>query len=203
MAIYMVINWYGEGCFKVTSGELTLVSDPFESGLGLTPPRFKTDIILKTGPSGEYISEKESEGRNIMGPGEYEVKGADIMGYPSPSGAVYYVKLEDAKLVFLGGLAEKELPADTMAELRSADIMFVPVGGKPYLDSDDAASLIKKLEPKVVIPCFYKTPGLKRKADDVKDFEKAFGQKAEPQEKLTIKAKDMTWEGIKLVVLKI
>jgi len=193
----MIVTYQGAGAFKISQGDLTLALNP--------QAKISADVTLFTTDKSPAYAEASAgkAGFVIDGPGEYEVKGADIMGYPSPSGAVYYVKLEDAKLVFLGGLAEKELPADTMAELRSADIMFVPVGGKPYLDSDDAASLIKKLEPKVVIPCFYKTPGLKRKADDVKDFEKAFGQKAEPQEKLTIKAKDMTWEGIKLVVLKV
>ena len=199
----MVINWYGEGSFKVQSGQVVIMTDPFESSSGLTPPRFKSDIILKTGAPSEYLSDKESEAKNIIGPGEYEVKDVGIRGYAAGAGAVYAVKVEDMKLGFLGGLENAELSADAMEALRNTDILFVPCGGKPYLEGSDAAKLVKKLEPKIVIPAFFKIKGLKRSADDTKDLEKAIGQKAEEQEKLTIKAKDITWEGTKLITLKV
>ncbi len=199
----MVINWYGEACFKVVSGALTLVSDAFEAGTGLTPPRFRADILLKTGPFGDYVSEKESEGRSILGPGEYEVKGVHITGAPAGESAVYAAKMEEMKLGFLGELATANIPADTMEMLRNCDILFVPAGGKPHIAQDDAVKLIKKLEPKIVLLSCIETPGLKRKAGDVMTFEKALGQKVAVEEKLTIKAKEMTWEGTRYFALKI
>jgi len=180
---------------------VVIMTDPFESSSGLTPPRFKSDIILKTGAPSEYLSDKESEAKNIIGPGEYEVKEVEIRGHAAEVGAVYSVKVEDMKLGFLGSLGSAELTPDAMGALRNADILFVPCGGKPYLEGADAAKLVKKLEPKIVIPSFFKIKGLKRSADDTKDFEKVIGQKAEEQEKLTIKAKDITWEGTKVVKL--
>jgi len=199
----MVINWYGEGSFKIQSGNVALLSDPFESSVGLTAPRFKADIVLKTGPFGPYVSEKESEGRNIIGPGEYEVKGVDITGLPAGKGAAYTVRTEDMKLGFLGELVEATLSPEAMEILRNVDVLFVPAGGEPQAAPEDMAKLVKKLEPKIVWPCFYKIPGLKRDAKDVKEFEKALGLKAEEQDKLTIKVKDITWEGTRLITLKV
>lgn len=197
----MVINWYGEGCFKVVSGPLTLMSDPCESDTGLTPPRFKADLIIKTGQFGAYVSEKNSESRSISGPGEYEVKGIEVSGYGAGTGAVYMVRMEDMRLAFLGGLST-ELPADTQEQLIGAHILFVPAGGPPYLEQKDVAMLIKKLEPKIVIASFFKIPGLKRRAGDLKEFEKALGQKIEVVDKLVIKAKEVE-EGMRVFAMKI
>lgn len=199
----MVINWYGEGSFKIQSGNVVLLSDPFESSVGLSAPRFKADIILKTGPFGPYISEKESEGKNIIGPGEYEVKGVEVTGFGAGKGAVYSVRTEEMKLGFLGELSEATISPEATEGLRNIDVLFAPVGGEPYAAPEEVAKLVKKLEPKIVVPCFYKIPGLKRDAKDIKEFEKALGLKAEEQDKLTIKPKDIIWEGTKLIVLKI
>lgn len=203
----MVINWYGEGCFKVVSGPLTLMSDPFESGTGLTPPRFKTDLILKTGGFGAYASEKEAESRLVSGPGEYEVKGIEVSGYPAVgaagpagTGAVYVARMEEMRLVFLGGLAAALTP-DVEEELMGAHILFVPAGGAPYLEAKDVATLIKKLEPKIAVASLFKIPGLKRQAGDLKEFEKAVGQKIEAVDKLTVKAKEIG-EGLKILAMR-
>jgi len=36
----MVITFYGEGCFKIQSGEFSVLIDPFDAQTGLMPPRF-------------------------------------------------------------------------------------------------------------------------------------------------------------------
>lgn len=199
----MVINWYGESSFKIQSGELVVLTDPFESSVGLTAPRFKSDLILKSVATEDYVSEKSSETRNIFGPGEYEVKGIEIRGFPADGKAVYSLKMEDIKLGYLGELTAAQLSPEAMEALQNVDILFVPAGGEPLVAPNEAASLVKKLEPKIVIPSLFKVTGLKRTALDVSDFAKALGLKGETQEKLTIKAKDINWEGTKLVVLKV
>ena len=59
---------------------MVIVTDPFESSVGLTAPRFKSDLVLQTKINPAYISEKSSETRNVSGPGEYEVQGVQIAG---------------------------------------------------------------------------------------------------------------------------
>ena len=194
----MIITFYGEGCFKISardgqSGETTILTDPFASSSGLTPPRFKSDIILKT------LTALPLTGQSIYGPGEYNIKGADIIGLGLTEESsekfiktVYLAKLEDLKLCFLGHISKTPNP-DIMKHLEEIDVLFIPAGGKPFLEQKLAIQIIKDIGPKIVIPSFYKLPGLKRPAGDLKIFleEINHGATSQAQEKLTIKKKDL------------
>ena len=78
----MVITWYGQACFKIQSGDLVVAIDPFSKEIGFTPPRFKTDIVLVTHGHFDHANWQALAGDPfaITGPGEYEVKGVDVMG---------------------------------------------------------------------------------------------------------------------------
>ncbi len=191
----MVINWYGEGCFKIQTGGLTLLVDPFLPSSGLTPPRFKADITLHTTtalPLGEDDTAREGV---IAGPGEYEIKGVSIHGWQIEStGAeirsAYLVKTEDLSLAFLGSMSRTPSP-ELLEGAGGAEVLILPVGGDPFLDGAAAAKIVKQLSPKIVIPSFFKIPHLARKADGVSSFLKELGQNAEPQEKIVIKKKEL------------
>lgn len=208
----MIINWYGEGCFKIQTGGLTLLTDPFESGTGLTPARGKTEIILKTltaWPLTEQ-STRQEEGQTIRGAGEYEIQGIAVRGVFLPKESsekffktAYKVIAENIRLVFLGHISEAITPEAT-EELRDADILFLPAGGKPFIDQEAGVKLVKQLNPKLAVASFFKIPGLKRPSADWKDFADELGQKPEVSEKITIRKKELSEQkSTKLVVLKI
>jgi L-ascorbate metabolism protein UlaG (beta-lactamase superfamily) len=210
----MVITWYGEGCFKCQSGEISVLSDPFDAKIGLTPPRSKPNILLKTlaavplHESAEAASEGIRDSLIVNSPGEYDAFGVDIKGIPlkKESGAsfikiIYLVDFEGVRFCFLGHLAG-ELEASDMEEIEYVDVLFIPGGGKPFISQDKAVKLVNKISPKVVIPSFFKIAGLKRPSDDIKDFMKEFGRKAEPQEKFTFKKKDLSEKETELIVLQ-
>ena len=93
--------------------------------------------------------------------------------------------MEDVRLCFLGEGGE-EIDPTIIEKLGEVDILFAPAG--------ISAKGIKQIQPKIVIP-FYKKP------DHLKAFLKEVESKSEPQEKLTIKKKEIT-AGTKIVVLK-
>lgn len=195
----MVINWYGEACFKIQSGETVILTDPFESSTGLTPPRFKADITLVTQPVGTSDFPTSS----TIGPGNYEIKGVEITGLPlSADKTIYLISMEDMRLGLLGHIGDEAPAAEIMEKLNGVDLLFVPAGGAPHIDQEKAAKLIKQINPRLVIVSLFKTPGLKRKAGDVKEFLQELEKKAEPQEKLTIKKKDLS-EKTEVIVLKV
>ena len=68
----MIVNYFGDGCFRLQSGELSLLVNP-------TNNRLKADVVLKTlaAPDGVPLS-----GAEIAFPGEYEIKGIEIHGLP-------------------------------------------------------------------------------------------------------------------------
>lgn len=207
----MVINWYGEGCFKIQSGELVLLVDPFLAETGLTPPRFKAVVTLHTLTSFPLPGNGVPETTSIMGPGEYEVSGVAITGWKLENGkegsekthikTCYTVAFEDLRLGFLGHAATTP-PPDALEGLSKVDVLFIPAGGAPYLPEEAAAKLVKQINPKIAVASFFKIPGLKRKAGDVKDFLDELDQKPTPQEKLVVKKKDLP-QSTQIAVLTI
>src|SRR3989344_8313602 len=102
----MVINWYGEACFRIQSGDFVLLVDPFLGETGLTPPRFKASLTLRTKME-KPIPYQIEDSPTIEGPGEYEVLGNEVIGVRLPAKekemlTAYAVFLEDMKLGFLG-----------------------------------------------------------------------------------------------------
>jgi L-ascorbate metabolism protein UlaG (beta-lactamase superfamily) len=203
----MVINWYGEGCFKIQTSGITILTDPFGSESGLTPARLKPEVLLKTLIPFPISYAPNQANLQIVGPGGYEFKGIEFFGWPlikestsELSKTVYLVKAEDLNLCFLGHIANNLEPS-ILEKLAEVDLLFIPAGGKPFVSQETAGKLIKQIEPRLVVASFFKIPGLKRKADDVKEFLKGLELKAEPQEKLAIKKKDLP-KKMEVVVLK-
>lgn len=211
----MIINWYGEGCFKIQTGGITLLTDPFESSTGLTPARGKNEITLKTLTGwpladGEKGKGESEDGQLIRGAGEYEIQQVAISGFSLPAESsnaffktAYKATAEEITLGFLGHLAENITP-EALEKLKDINILFIPVGGKPFINAETAAKLIKQINPKIIVGSFFKTPGLKRSSSDWKAFADELGLKPEILEKLTVRKKEITEQkGMKLVILKI
>lgn len=176
----MVITYAGEKCFKIQSGKLSIAVDPL--------PRFKGDITLHTEPRAQNAELKAwpPEPNHIYGPGEYELREVEIYGFPNKDrSATYLVKTEEMRLVFMG-VGMQELEPGFLDQLGEVDILFVPAGV--------SAKVIKQIQPKIVIPSYIKPAELKAFLDEVE-------KKAEPEEKLVIKKKDLT-PGTKVVVLR-
>ena len=195
----MVISYYGEGCLKLQSGDFVILTDPVESSSGLTAPRFKHDVVIKTlSPFPPAFGSVSGLEKIVSGAGEYDFNDIYIKGFPlsnESSGkflkTVYRVEIEGIKFCFLGHISQILSP-ETMEGLNGIDILVVPAGGEPFIDQKEALKLIKQIQPKIAIPTFYKVPGLKRKADDIKKFlEEIDASKVEKTEKLTVKKKDI------------
>lgn len=213
----MVINWYGEGCFKISEGPLTIMTDPFDSSTGLSVPRFKADIVIKTllkkpePESQKPLSYTEDDGTHVIaGPGEFEIKGIHVNGWPLMKDSaedylksVFRIQFGEMNIGLLGHIAQFNEP-EIFEELGDIDILIVPGGNAPFISEDAAAKLVRQIEPRLVIPSFFKVAGLKRKANEVNDFLKELGHANAPvQDKLTIKKKDLNPEKMEVAVLRI
>ena len=210
----MIITFYGEGCFKLQSGDFVILTDPFDNKTGLVPPRLKADLILKTISSFPIDSQQQTDnGQLICGPGEYNIKDVSVTGFLLSNESsdkffktVYLLKMEGINLCFLGHFSEALEPT-TMEYLEEIDILFAPAGGSPFINQKSLAKLIKQIQPKIVIPSFFKIPSLKRPTDKIEKFLEEFNgqkdEKMEPREKLTIKKKDLAdIKKTELVILK-
>jgi L-ascorbate metabolism protein UlaG (beta-lactamase superfamily) len=185
----MVINYFGEGCFRLQSGETSLLVNPINN-------RLKADVVLKTLTLPNI---PPPVGTEISFPGEYEIKGIEIRGRAVEKEStekflktIYAVNWEEIRFLFLGHLS-KYPEAELIEAMGEPEVVFVPAGDSHFIDSADAVKLIKHLEPAVVIPGFYKNP---------EEFLKAIGQKAPAEEKFVFKKKDLADKKKQVIVLE-
>lgn len=192
----MVINYFGNGCFRLQSGETSLLINPENN-------RLKADVTLKTltatTPEAMGAGEERADEVVISFPGEYEEKEIEILGFPVADESTdkflkttYAVTWEGMKLVFLGHLS-KPVDATLMEEFSEPDILFLPVGGGHFLEPEVAAKIAKQLEARIVIPSFYKDPA---------EFVKAFGKKAEGTDKFVFKQKDILADKGRVIIIR-
>lgn len=185
-----------------------MVVDPFSKETGLTPPRFRADLVLVTHDHYDHSNAESLTGTPfiIKDPGEYEVKGVYVKGiqtfHDKSKGkergvnTIYQIKLEDMSILHMGDFGEGTVGGETLDEFDDVDILMIPVGGKYTIDGEEAAKVVKEIEPKVVIPMHYKITGLKLGLDGVETFLKEMGaSKIKGEDKLTIKKKDLGEDG--------
>jgi L-ascorbate metabolism protein UlaG (beta-lactamase superfamily) len=224
----MTISWYGEACFLLESGGIRVLIEPPSKDSGINPPRLKSDILIyrpsadiasalskslsprfgSHRPSADIasaLSQPSPHGDEspfiINGPGEYEIKGVNILGIADAENTLYNIEIDGIKVSHLGFL-NKDLDNGKMALINEPDVVLIPVGGGAVLDAEKAMKLINKIEPSVAIPMLYNIKGLKIKRAPLSVFLKESGAKESPQLKLTLKKKDLVEEETKIVILE-
>lgn len=216
----MNIQYYGDYCFKINTKpagrateDVVIWTDLLEKGSGLRAPQGQADIVFLTHGNTEEVKETlKGEPTVLDAPGEYSVKGIAALGFPSfqdtKEGAergqntIYIFESEDVHMAFLGALGH-DLSPDLLDKLNGIDILFVPVGGEGALEPKLAAELVRKIEPKVVIPMHYKIAGLTLPLQDEKAFCEAIGNcPKESLPKLNFKKKDIEEKQMEVMLLE-
>jgi len=205
----MTISWFGLSSFEITGKDITIITDPFGSDTGLSPVRGAADVVISSNPEASFANNFSSIQGNpfiVSGPGEYDIKGAFIMGQPAKDGEVgkttiYCIELEDIRIAFIGPIKQTALTDEQKQIFEGSDIVLIPVGGKEVLGFETAAKIATGLEPFIIIPHSYKIDGLKMDLEKIDKFLKEMGGKSEEMEKLTLKKKDLSGETTSLVIL--
>lgn len=200
----MVIYWYGQACFRIQSGDLVIAIDPFSKEIGLTPPRFRADIVLVTHSHYDHSNVESIPASPflISGPGEYEVGGVYVLGMETfhdknqgrdrGMNTMYVIEVEGLRLLHMGDFGEEALRSETLDAVGSIDILMIPVGGTYTVDGEGASRIVKQVEPRFVVPMHYKTPGLKINLAGVEEFLKEMGASQKtPEDKFVVKKRDL------------
>jgi len=192
------ITWLGLSCFRIRGSQAVIITDPFPPGLGYTLGKQTADIVTVSHqhPSHSYDQGIGSEHRLVKGPGEYEISGVLILGvstyHDSVKGqsrgknTIYLMEIDGVNVLHLGDLGHA-LNDEQAEEIGNVDILLLPVGGVNTINAAMAAEVIRKLEPKVVVPMHYKTEKGSPDLEPVENFLKEMGKTlVEPRPKLTI-----------------
>jgi L-ascorbate metabolism protein UlaG (beta-lactamase superfamily) len=206
----MDAQFYGANCLVLTTKQARVVIDDNLMELGKKSVTKSGDIIVFTGIHGEPTVEPKIV---ISQPGEYEVSGVIVQGVAArghmeeeggKGATMYKISSDDLKVLVVGHV----YPELTDAQLESIgmiDVMFIPVGGNGYtLDGVGALKLIKKVEPRLVIPTHYAAKDLNFPVPQ-HDLDKVVQSLAmEPKEtstKLKLKTSELG-ENAQLVILE-
>lgn len=213
----MILNYFGNQFFKFQVGDSILATDPFSKESSFKAGKFGADIVLQSTlhedmSGGDEYTYGTKTPHVLKGPGEYEVSGIFIKGYPAYTnygeinhdhGTTYYTfEFDGIRIAFLGALGRDESKSDKNKFISiegDVDILMLPISGDGRLTSKQAAEYVNNIEPKIVIPMGF---------SDVKDanlqtFIKEIGASApEIVEKLTIKKKEVESCSQKLYILK-
>jgi len=206
----MELQYFGANCVRLTTKKAGLVVDDNLADLGAKSISKKGDIQLYTGTHGAPDNEPKLI---IDQPGEYEVSDISMQGIAARghmeeegnmSSTIYRVVADDIRLAFLGHIYP-ELNDDQLEAIGTVDVLVLPVGGSGYtIDAVDALKLIKKIEPKIIIPTHYDQKGIKYPVPqlDLDAFLKELAM--EPKErvqKLKLKAGDIS-DITELIILE-
>lgn len=210
----MDITWLGHSCFRIKGSQAVIITDPFPPDLGynLGKPTANIVTVSHGHPSHSYVKGIGGEPHFITGPGEYEISNVLIIGIDTYHDAVkgqargkntaYLMEIDGVAVCHLGDIGHV-LGDEQVEEMGNVDVLLLPVGGVSTINAAMAAEVIRKLEPKVVIPMHYKTPQTSRELDTVDDFLKEMGQEQiEPRPKLSVSKSNLP-AGTQVYVLTV
>lgn len=213
----MEISYLGHSSFLIKGKEVSIVTDPFDpQSVGFDFPKIAAEIVTVSHNHDDhnYMAGVGGEPFVINGPGEYEVKGVRVFGTDSDhdgkggkergKNTLYLIEFEDLAIVHLGDLGRK-LTSEEIEELKNVDILMIPTGGTFTVNPEQAAEVVTQLEPQLIIPMHYQTPGLKlaKKLEPVEKFLEQMGvEGAEPQRKIKITQGSLP-EETEVVVLRV
>ncbi|MCD4672723.1 MAG: MBL fold metallo-hydrolase [Anaerolineaceae bacterium] len=208
------IIWYGHSCFRFTErGMASVVTDPFDSDkIGYTPIKLKADIVTSSCnlPGHRNLSAIKGSPFEIVGPGEYEIGEVFITGVQTNgkkkntdeiTNTLYLIDYNGLTIAHLGNM--NHIPSQTEIEtLGNVNVALVPVGGGSGLNASKASEIISLLEPDLVVPMHYKTPGCKIELDPLNKFLKEMGlNDVVPEASLKIDSSRALPEDTKVIVL--
>jgi L-ascorbate metabolism protein UlaG (beta-lactamase superfamily) len=182
----MQITWYGLSCFRLAErGLATVVADPYDSSqAGYSPLKLNSQIVTisHNSPGHNCMEAVTGSPHIITGPGEYEIGGVFITGIQtsSPKGeadtrnTLYVYVFYSLSVADLGDLNRAPTQSEVEA-IGPVNIALVPVGGGNSLNAARAAEVVSLLEPNMVVPMHYATPGCRLPLDGLNKFLKEMG----------------------------
>jgi L-ascorbate metabolism protein UlaG (beta-lactamase superfamily) len=192
------IEYKGGNGVVISTKKLNAVIDPKLSLVGLKDLPVKDALEIATEP--RFASTSKDVQLAIEGPGDYELGPFSVKGIAATRhidtvsdekiSTVYRIEVGEARIALLGNISPK-LEEDQLEALGVVDILILPVGGGGYtLDATSAASLVRQIDAKVIIPIHYADSGLSYEVpqDTLETFTKELGATVETTSKYKVKS---------------
>jgi len=174
----MRVNWLGHSAFLLTGESKAVVIDPYGSFPKDRPIKFdyppleglEADLVLV---SHEHLDHNAADA--VRGDpdvirasaGISESPFGEVLGIASehdPSAGtqrgantIFCFTLDGVRCCHLGDFGQGGLRPEQREAIGDVDVLFVPVGSGPTIDGRQAAEVVARISPRVVIPMHYAT----------------------------------------------
>lgn len=179
----MKITWFGHACFLIETGDVKILTDPFDSAVGYRVPNVVVDIITESHQHFDHNAHHLIKGRFelVKDPGIRQLKGVKIAGiktfHDSESGTkrgqniIFTFDVEDLRIAHLGDLGHI-LNQAQLDQIKPVDVLLLPVGGTFTIGPAEAKRVLDQISPHIAIPMHFKTKYIKFDIAPVEEFTK-------------------------------
>jgi L-ascorbate metabolism protein UlaG (beta-lactamase superfamily) len=178
----MQVEWYGQSAFLLTAGETKVAIDPFADMSAMAASRgmqfdyppiegVEADLLLVTH---EHIDHNgvDAIGGNPMilrsTAGKLESPIGEITAIASEHdeaagtergpNTIFVFELDGVRVCHFGDFGQSALREEQAAAIGRVDLLIVPVGGGPTAGAEQAAAIVERISPRLVVPMHYRTP---------------------------------------------
>jgi L-ascorbate metabolism protein UlaG (beta-lactamase superfamily) len=177
----MRIQWLGHSAFRLATDDATVVVDPMgdvaalaaRGGLKLEYPPIegiRADLVLVTHEhadhngveaiDGDPVVLRSTAGRLSSPIGEVVAIASehdDAAGSRRGRNTIFVFELDGIRVAHFGDFGQRALRDEQAEAIGTIDLLFVPVGGGPTLDAQQAAEVVERLGPRWIVPMHYRT----------------------------------------------
>lgn len=177
----MRVEWYGQSAFRLSADDGTVFIDPFGdvSGLAARGVRFEyppiedveADLLLITHEHRDHNGAEAIAGTPTVlrsSAGRLESPLGEVLAVASEhDGAagtergpntIFVFELDGVRVAHFGDFGQSALRDEQADAIGRVDLLFLPVGGGPTIDAEQAAAIVERLRPRWVISMHYRTP---------------------------------------------
>jgi L-ascorbate metabolism protein UlaG (beta-lactamase superfamily) len=207
----MELQFFGANCVRIVTRHANVVVDDNLKALGLSSVAKAGDVVLYTH---NMVKQGAKEPKIVIDqPGEFEVSAISIQGIAArahmddekaQTATIFKVIANDVRVAIVGHIFA-DLSDDQLEAIGTIDVLVIPVGNSGYtLDGIGALKVIKKIEPKIIIPTHYADSKIKYEVPQTELSEALKNMSMEAGEsvpKLKLKHGELP-ENMQLVVLE-
>jgi len=179
----MHVRWFGQSAFYLAEGGISVVIDPFgpmealaSRGMQFAYPPIRgvtADLVLITHEHADHNAAAVVGGapRLIRATaGTFDSPTGDVVAIASEHddaagtrrgpNTIFVFALGGRRVCHFGDFGQRELRPEQATAIGRLDLLFVPVGGGPTLDSLAAAKIVRTLNPRWAVPMHYRTDAI-------------------------------------------
>lgn len=151
------VIWHGHACFEVKSNEKSVVFDPYLDVPGYATLDLEADLVLVSHEHDDHNARERVKlsGRPINVSVEvldtcHDDQGGKLRG----PNKIHIIDIDGIRVAHFGDLG-RDLSSEELEQLKGLDVALIPVGGFFTIDAQQAAAIIRAIEPDVTVPMHY------------------------------------------------